>query len=231
MPSTETLFESASFTAWGMANRRGCVSCCLAAHTIRVSVAVDALASHSLFHRCHIRSLGAAAVPTALPATVSSKRFMQLNAEALAGLSKRQRAALVNSLPGYKPAVLVGTQTSAGQTNLAIISSLFHVGASPPLLGMIIRPSPEGTDRHTLNNILSTGAYTLNSFTYADRKSAHHTSARFDGEQSEFDACGFTALHNDKLGAPFVKEAPLKVGCCLRELPINRPKFNTPDHR
>jgi len=132
-------------------------------------------------------------------------------------LPQRKRAALINSVPGYKPVALVGTASRDGLTNLSVINSCFHVGAAPALLGMIIRPAPEGTQRHTLENILETGWYTLNAMTPAMTQRGHHTSARFAREQSEFDACDFEAVWQSSVRAPFVSESPLKVGLKLAE--------------
>ncbi len=135
----------------------------------------------------------------------------------IAALPQRQRAALINSIPGYKPVVLVGTASGDGQTNLSVINSCFHIGAAPALLGIIIRPAPEGTERHTLDNILETGWYTLNAMTPNMTQRGHHTSARFAREQSEFEACGFDASWQRPVEAPFVAESPLKVGLKLAE--------------
>lgn len=142
---------------------------------------------------------------------------MILHKADIEALPKRQRASLINSVPGYKPVVLVGTVSEDGQTNLSVINSCFHVGAAPALLGMIIRPAPEGTERHTLENILETGWYTLNAMTADMTQRGHHTSARFPREQSEFDACGFGAHWESTVQAPFVAESPLKVGLKLAE--------------
>ena len=59
----------------------------------------------------------------------------------IAAMAPQARALLINSLPGYKSAMLVGTCDAKGLTNLAIVSSHFHLGSSPPLLAMILRPS------------------------------------------------------------------------------------------
>ncbi len=140
---------------------------------------------------------------------------------ALQSLDKRQRVGLVNSLPGFKPVVLVGTFDENSRTNLCVINSCFHVGADPALMGMIIRPSPEGTERHTLENILATKTYSVNAVTHHMAQRAHHTSARFTRGQSEFDACGFTEHWHEGFKAPFVSESPLQLGLTLAEhLPL-----------
>ena len=142
---------------------------------------------------------------------------MILQKAEIEALPQRQRAALINSIPGFKPVVLVGTANNAGQTNLSVINSCFHIGAAPALLGMIIRPAPERTERHTLENILETGWYTLNAMTPNMTQRGHHTSARFAREQSEFEECGFEAMWQSPVEAPFVAESPLKVGLKLAE--------------
>ena len=144
-----------------------------------------------------------------------------IDKQVLQSLDKRQRVALVNSLPGFKPVVLVGTVNEDSRTNLCVINSCFHVGADPALMGMIIRPAPEGTERHTLENILATKTYSVNAVTRDMAQRAHHTSARFDRDQSEFDACGFAEYWYEDFTAPFVTESPLQLGLTLAEhLPL-----------
>ena len=144
-----------------------------------------------------------------------------IDEQALHSLDKRQRVSLVNSLPGFKPVVLVGSVNEDNCTNLCVINSCFHVGADPALMGMIIRPAPEGTQRHTLENILATKTYSVNAVTRDMAQRAHHTSARFGRDQSEFDACGFTEHWQEGFTAPFVSESPLQLGLTLAEhLPL-----------
>ena len=70
---------------------------------------------------------------------------MHITADKLEALLQRQRVTLINCLSGFKSANLIGTQDGQGRTNLAIISSAFHLGADPALLGFISRPdSPLG---------------------------------------------------------------------------------------
>ena len=140
-----------------------------------------------------------------------------IDKQALHSLDKRQRVAFVNSLPGFKPVVLVGTVNESGRTNLCVINSCFHVGADPALMGMIIRPSPEGTERHTLENILATEMFSVNAVTRDMAQRAHHTSAKFTRDQSEFEACGFAKQWHEGIKAPFVSESPLQVGLKLAE--------------
>ena len=98
-----------------------------------------------------------------------------LTLDDLEAMDNEARARLINCLPGYKSAMLVGTCDANRLTNLAIISSHFHLGSRPPLLAMILRPDTGRSERHTLSNILETESWTLNAFTLADAAQAHQT--------------------------------------------------------
>jgi flavin reductase (DIM6/NTAB) family NADH-FMN oxidoreductase RutF len=122
---------------------------------------------------------------------------------------------LINSLGGFKSVSLLGTINSEGQTNLAIFSSIFHIGANPPLIALIFRPSPP--ERNTLRNILETKYYTINHINEAIFKQAHQTSARYDDTISEFDVTGLQAEFKKDFIAPFVKESNIQMGIEFKE--------------
>ncbi len=129
----------------------------------------------------------------------------QFNTTDILAMEQRYRAAFINSLGGFKSGVLVGTVNKEGNTNLAIFNSLFHLGANPALCGLIIRP--DSVARHTYENILETGSYTINHINEDIYKQAHQSSARYDREVSEFDATGLTLQYEQGVMAPFVKES------------------------
>ena len=95
-----------------------------------------------------------------------------------------------------------------GQTNLAIFSQIFHIGANPPLVGILVRP--DSVDRHTLRNIRETSWFTINHIQESFVEAAHQTSARYPEEISEFDACGLTPLNISEIPAPFVVESAIR---------------------
>jgi len=140
---------------------------------------------------------------------------MQLDDKDLEAMPSRQRAALVNSLSGFKSANLVGTADRDGMTNLAIMSSAVHLGSHPPLLALIVRPG--GEERHTLANILATGCFTINHVTADLIEAAHQTAARYPRHESEFAATGLTPEWREGYAAPMVLEARVKLGMQLRE--------------
>ena len=134
---------------------------------------------------------------------------MIFNKEAINQLEQRYRTAFINSLAGFRQAVLVGTKSADGYTNLAIFNSLIHLGANPALFGLMSRP--ESVQRDTLQNILDTKEYTLNYVQAAQYEKAHQTSARYDKGVSEFDKVGFQEMYHPSCIAPFVKDAIVKI--------------------
>jgi flavin reductase (DIM6/NTAB) family NADH-FMN oxidoreductase RutF len=126
------------------------------------------------------------------------------------------RAQLINSLSGFKSANLIGTINGEDTYNLAIFSSVFHLGASPALVGFITRPN--SVVRHTVENILKTKQFTINQVNDNFWQAAHQTSARYDTGVCEFKQTGLTPLIIDGVDAPFVKESRLKYALKLKEV-------------
>jgi flavin reductase (DIM6/NTAB) family NADH-FMN oxidoreductase RutF len=129
---------------------------------------------------------------------------------------KQDRTNLINGLSGYKSAHLIGSKSKSGLENLALFSSVIHIGSNPPLMGFIQRPA--SVDRHTYENILSTEEFTINHVPIEYYKNAHQTSARYSREVSEFEACGFKPFYSEHFFAPYVQESPIKIGLKLQEV-------------
>ncbi len=110
---------------------------------------------------------------------------------AIEKMNRLQRIKYINSVSGIKPANLIGTISEYGSTNLAIFSYVLHLGSDPSLLGFITRPTGE-VPRHTYENILQNGQYTINHVHRSFTKKAHFTSAKLRHDQSEFTVCGLT---------------------------------------
>ena len=140
---------------------------------------------------------------------------INFNSEAILSLDKNKRVHLINSLGGFKSVSLIGTSDSEGRTNLAIFSSIFHIGANPPLIGLIFRPTPP--ERNTYNNIIQSGYYTLNHINESIYKQAHQTSARYDQNVSEFEMTGLNPEFKDSFFAPYVAESNIQLGIEFKE--------------
>ena len=131
-----------------------------------------------------------------------------IKAEHFSNIDKRDFTTFFNSLSGAKPGYLIGSGEGEFE-NLAIFNSIIHIGANPPLLGFIQRPTT--VDRHTYQNILNYKHYSFNLITDKFFKEAHQTSARYARGINEFKEVGLTALHKKGIRCPFVAESPLQI--------------------
>ena len=138
-------------------------------------------------------------------------------------LDRKKRLNIINSVTGIKPANLIGTTSKEGQTNLAIFSSIVHLGSDPALLGFITRPTGE-VPRHTYENIKQVGYYTINQVSLNITKKAHYTSAKVEKDTSEFDRMNLSKEFIGDFKAPFVEESRLKIGLKFEQdipIPLN----------
>ena len=134
--------------------------------------------------------------------------ILQITTDELKGMARFYRANLINSISGYKPAMLIGTTNTDGKLNLAIFSSVVHLGADPALIGFIQRPV--GVSGDTYRNIIETKQYTINHIHEGIVEKAHYTSAKTD--DSEFELCKLTPEFITGFSAPFVAESKVKMG-------------------
>ena len=136
------------------------------------------------------------------------KHFSQKDIDTL---SKIYRLNLINSATGYKSAQLVGSVSSEGNENLAVFSSIVHLGSNPALIGMFLRPTT--VPRHTYANMKATGVFTLNAIHESQIEDAHHTSASYPESISEFDKTQLKVERKKNFLAPFVKDSPIQMAC------------------
>ena len=141
--------------------------------------------------------------------------------------SRIHRLNLINSITGIKPANLIGTISKDGHTNLAIFSSVIHLGSNPALIGFITRPDKK-IRRDTLNNILETNYYTINHIHQGFIEQSHKTSGKYKKNVSEFNMCNLTEDYLSEFPAPFLKESKIKMGLKLQniiDIPDNQTKL------
>ena len=144
---------------------------------------------------------------------------MQFNQEDIQNLDRFYRVNLMTSVSGYKSANLIGTRSTTGQENVAIFSSVVHMGSNPPYLGFILRP--DTVPRHTYQNILDTSVYTINQVHINMLDEAHQTSAKYEEDISEFEATNLQPEYLDGFAAPFVAQSRVKMAMKLvNTLPI-----------
>jgi flavin reductase (DIM6/NTAB) family NADH-FMN oxidoreductase RutF len=126
-------------------------------------------------------------------------------------MDKIYRLNLINSVTGYKSANLLGTKSTTNQLNIAVFSSITHLGSNPPLVGFVLRPTT--VPRDTYKNIKETGIFTVNHIHDSIIEDAHHTSAKYPTEISEFDQTELEPEFKGDFDAPYVKNARISLGC------------------
>ena len=129
----------------------------------------------------------------------------------IAELNNRYRNNLINSISGYKSANLIGTISKTGITNLAVFNSIVHLGSNPALLGFILRPTT--VPRHSFSNMKENGVFTINHIAKNQIEAAHHSSAKYPEEISEFDQTELNPVYKNDFAAPFVEDAPVQIAC------------------
>ena len=124
-------------------------------------------------------------------------------------LNKIFKINLINSCSGFKSANLIGSISKDGNTNVAVFSSVTHLGSSPPTLGFILRPTT--VPRNTHQNIKEVGYFTINHIWEEIIEDAHHTSAKYPADISEFDMTNLEPEFKGEFKVPFVKNAPVQM--------------------
>lgn len=134
-----------------------------------------------------------------------------IEASEIEKMEKIFRLNLINSCTGYKSANLIATKSKSGNPNVAVFSSITHMGSDPAMLGFVTRPL--NVSRNTYKNIRDTSYFTVNHIHEKMIEQAHHTAAKYDEEISEFHKTGLNEEYLDDFHAPYVKQSEVKLGC------------------
>jgi flavin reductase (DIM6/NTAB) family NADH-FMN oxidoreductase RutF len=134
-----------------------------------------------------------------------------ISRDEISQMGKIERLNLINSCTGYKSANLLATKSIDDKSNVAIFSSITHLGSNPALIGFIMRPTT--VPRDTYKNIRDTGYFTVNHITSDMIADAHHTSANYELGVSEFDKTMLEEEYKKDIKIPFVKGSPVQLYC------------------
>ncbi len=134
-----------------------------------------------------------------------------ISRDVISQMEKIERLNFINSCTGYKSANLIATKSTDGIANVAIFSSVTHLGSNPGLIGFILRPTT--VVRDTYKNIKETGYFSINHITAEQISDAHHTSASYEASVSEFDKTTLEEEYKLDLRIPFVKGCPVQLHC------------------
>ncbi|MDA9316504.1 flavin reductase family protein [Polaribacter sp.] len=139
--------------------------------------------------------------------------------EDIDNLEKIFKINLINSCSGFKSANLLGSISKEGVSNVAVFSSVIHLGSNPPTLGFILRPTT--VPRDTYKNIKESGVFTINHIYEEIIEDAHHTSAKYPENVSEFDVTNLEEEFKGSFKAPFVMGSPVQMSMkFIEEIPV-----------
>lgn len=133
-----------------------------------------------------------------------------INSQDIEKMHRFYRGNLINSITGYKSASLLGTTSTDGIDNVAVFSSVTHLGSNPAMFSFIQRPLGYGAG-NTYENLKSTGVITLNHISESLIKQAHLSSQKFPEDISEFEALHIEKVNREGIIAPFVKDSPIQI--------------------
>ena len=134
-----------------------------------------------------------------------------ISASDIEKMEKIFRLNLINSCTGFKSANLIATKSKSGNPNVAVFSSVTHMGSNPAMLGFVTRPL--SVARNTYKNISETSYFTVNHIHEKMIEQAHQTAAKYDEDISEFHKTGLTEEYLDDFHAPYVKQSEIRLGC------------------
>lgn len=138
-------------------------------------------------------------------------KMRNISKKEIKNMDRFRRANLLTSLSGIKAAMLVATLSKKNISNVAIFSSLIHLGSNPGLIGLLIRPQTKRVS-DTYENIKFNNTFTINHVNKDIIKKAHYTSAKTHSNTSEFDDVGLHEEYIDGFKSPFVKESHIGLG-------------------
>lgn len=112
-----------------------------------------------------------------------------------------------------RPIAWVSTVSSVGITNVAPFSFFSGVGARPPSLLFCPANDRDGKAKDTLRNLQDTGEFVVNIVPFAAAEQMNDSAAALPEDESEFDACGLSAVPGKVVKAPRVAESPVHFEC------------------
>lgn len=137
-------------------------------------------------------------------------QMKHINQQDLQNYERFYRGNLVNSITGFKSANLLATRSKSGVDNVAIFSSVTHLGSDPALFSFVQRPLGYGVG-HTYYNLKETGKISLNHIPISLIHQAHQCSAKYDSDVSEFDELDIKKIERQGFNVPFVKDSPVQL--------------------
>jgi flavin reductase (DIM6/NTAB) family NADH-FMN oxidoreductase RutF len=114
-----------------------------------------------------------------------------------------------------RPIALVSTQSKQGKNNLAPFSFFNALSSNPATLMISIGVKPDGSSKDTLDNIIETGEFVVNSANRWLIEPLVYSAGNFAKEVDEMQLVGLTPIASEVVKAPRVKESSTQFECTL----------------
>ena len=130
-------------------------------------------------------------------------------------LAPSERYKILAGLVFPRPIALISTHSENGVANCAPYSFFNAVCEDPVLVVVSFSARSDGKRKHSLANIIRTGAFVVNLVDEQIANGMHISSAELPEEMSEFDKAGFTVAPCRLVEHPRIAEAPISFECRL----------------
>jgi flavin reductase (DIM6/NTAB) family NADH-FMN oxidoreductase RutF len=130
-------------------------------------------------------------------------------------LALGERYKILTGLVFPRPIALISTYSGNGVANCAPYSFFNAVCEDPMLVVVSFSARSDGKRKHSLTNIVRTGAFVVNLVDEAIANGMHISSAEMPEEVSEFAEAGFTDAPCRLVPHPRIAEAPISFECRL----------------
>ncbi|HWZ49708.1 MAG TPA: flavin reductase family protein [Herbaspirillum sp.] len=130
-------------------------------------------------------------------------------------LESREAYRWMASAIAPRPIAWVSSLSGEGVANLAPFSFFQMITAKPPTLMISPLVQTDGSKKDTVRNIRQTGEFVVNLVPHALRDMMNQTSFGYDGDTSEFEACGVPSLPSQRVKPPRVSGVPVSFECRL----------------
>ena len=133
-------------------------------------------------------------------------------------LSVAQKYSYMNGSIIPRPIAFVSSISAKGDVNLSPFSYYNGVASNPPLIMFSVARKPDGAKKDTLNNILETKEFVVNSSHLWMAEALSQTAADYDSGVNEFAEVGFTEMPSEKVRPPRVQESAVQMECRLEKV-------------
>lgn len=130
-------------------------------------------------------------------------------------LTGRDGYKLTTGLVVPRPIGWIGSLSADGVPNLAPYSFFNAVSGDPPTFAF--SPGRSGR-KDTLANVREVGEFTINIVSVEVMEAMNASSAGFDADVDEFEACGLAAVPSTSIRPPMVGESKANIECVVTQI-------------